>query len=80
MSDDAKIEKFSPCELAMLRGKLMKMRSDSWQAAELVAEFLAGRGYGVDAEAMRTAVPELGMLRSSHDAMQAMLETVAYVM
>ena len=80
MADDAKIEKFTPSELAVLRGKLMKLRSDSWQAAELVADFLAGRGYGVNANAMRIAVPELAMLRVSHETMQAMLETVAYVM
>jgi hypothetical protein len=80
MADVARIEKFTSSELAMLRGRLMKSRTDSWQAAELVSDFLAGRGYGVNANAMRSAVPELAVLRASHDAIQAMLETVAYVM
>jgi hypothetical protein len=80
MAEAAQIEKFPPSELASLRGKLMKLRTDSWQAAELVSDFLAGRGYGVNAGAMRTAVPELIVLRGSHEKMQSMLETVAYVM
>jgi hypothetical protein len=80
MAEAAKIEKFTPTELATLRGKLMKWRTDSWQAAELVSDFLAGRGYGVNAKVMRTAVPELAVLSWSHDAMQSLLETVAYVM
>ncbi len=80
MAEVAKIEKFQSSDLAMLRDMLMKSRTDSWQAAELVSEFLAGRGYGVNAKAMRTAAPELAVPRASHDAMQAMLETVAYVM
>lgn len=80
MAEAAKIEKFSPTDLTNLQVKLMKLRGDSWQAAELVSDFLSGRGYGVDAQAMRTAVAELAMLRDSHDAMQSLLETVAYVM
>jgi len=80
MAEVAKIEKFTSSELAMLRERLLKSRTDSWQAAELVSDFLVGRGYGVNAGAMRTAVPGLAMLRASHDAMQAMPETVAYVM
>jgi hypothetical protein len=60
--------------------KLMKLRSDSWQAAELVSEFLSGRGYGVDAQTIRTAVTELAVLRGSHERMQTLLETMAYVM
>jgi len=80
MAEAAKIEKFHTNDLAMLRVMLMKSRTDSWQAAELVSDFLAGRGYGVNPKAMRTAVAELAMLRDSHDAMQSVLETVAYVM
>ncbi len=80
MSESIKIEKFTPTELASLRVELMRLRSDSWQAAEFVSDFLAGRGYGVNAAAMRTAVPELAVLRGSHDAMQSLLESVAYVM
>jgi len=80
MAEAAKIEKFSSDELTTLRDKLMRSRTDSWQAAELVSDFLAGRGYGVNTYAMRMVVAELAMLRASHDAMQSALETVAYVM
>jgi len=80
MAEAAKIEKFPPGELAALRGKLMNSRSDSWQAAELVSDFLAGHGYGVCAEAIRATVPELAVPRGSHDQMQSLLETMAYVM
>lgn len=78
MAEAAMIEKFTPTDLTALREQLMKLRSDSWQAAELVSDFLAGRGYGVNGKAMRTV--ELAVLRGSHDAMQSLLETVAYVM
>ncbi len=80
MAEVAKIEKFTPGELANLRHDLMKAKMDSWQAADLVAIFLAGRGYGVNTNAMRNAVPRLDILGGSPEAMQAVLETVAYVM
>jgi hypothetical protein len=76
----AQIEKFSPDELADLRSDLMKFQMDSWQAAEFVSSFLAERGYGVNSNAMRSAVPHLDIQRGSREIMQAMLETVAYVM
>jgi hypothetical protein len=80
MAEAAKIEKFTPTELTNLQVKLMKLRSDSWQAAELVSDFLSGRGYGVDAQTIRSAVAELAVLRGSHERMQTLLETMAYVM
>ncbi len=80
MAEAEKIEKFTPTELTDLQVKLMKLRSDSWQAAELVSEFLSGRGYGVDAQTIRAAVTELAVHRGSHDRMQSLLETMAYVM
>ena len=36
MDEAAKIEKFAPADLARLRERLMKVRCDSWQAAELI--------------------------------------------
>jgi hypothetical protein len=80
MDEAAKIEKFPADELAVLRGKLMNSRNDSWQAAEVVSDFLAGRGYGASAEAIRAAVPELAAPRGSEERMQSLLETVAWVM
>lgn len=80
MAEEVKIEKFAPSELATLRAVLMKSRTDSWQAAELVSCFLAGRGYGVNAKAIRNALPKLGLYGRSHETMQSVLETVAYMM
>jgi hypothetical protein len=80
MAEVAKIEKFTPSELASLRVELMKSKMDSWQAADLLSKFLAGRGYGVNSDAMRNALPQIAVLRSSPDVMQSVLETVAYVM
>lgn len=80
MDEAAKIEKFAPADLARLRERLMKVRCDSWQAAELVSDFLAGRGYGVNTQTVRTAATEMTVVRGSHDRMQSFLETVAYVM
>jgi hypothetical protein len=80
MAEVVKIEKLATSDLANLRNELIKSKMDSWQAAELVSSFLVGRGYGVDKSAVRNVVPGIEVLRGSHDAMQAVLETVAYVM
>ena len=80
MAEVAKIEKFTPCDLTNLRSELRKSKTDSWQAADIVSSFLAGRGYGVNANAMRTAVPYLEILGGSYEVMQSALEKVAYVM
>jgi hypothetical protein len=80
MAEAAKIEKFPACELMRLRGELMRSQMDSWQAAEVVSSFLAGRGYGVNPNVMRRAVPNLAIPGGSHEAMQSMLETIAFVM
>jgi Mg2+ and Co2+ transporter CorA len=74
------VEKFTPSDLAQLRTKLMKLRGDSWQAADLVSNFLAGRGYGVNPDSMRTTIPTLVALRDSQEHMQTVLESIAYVM
>jgi hypothetical protein len=83
MADVTGIEKFSMSELTRLRSELMQSGIDSWQAADVVSTFLIDRGYGVDTFAMRNAVTRLETFRASVDAMdtmQAVLETVAYVM
>jgi hypothetical protein len=80
MSETASVEKFSMSELEKLRGDLMQSGIDSWQAAEVVSAFLAGRGYGVNSVTMRDAVTRLDAFGGSIDTMQAVLETVAYVM
>lgn len=80
MAEVAKIEKFTPEELANLRNELIKSKMDTWQLAEFLSSFLAGRGYGVDTDIMREAIPRLSMLAGSYESLQAVLETVAYVM
>jgi hypothetical protein len=75
-----RIEKFPAAELAGLRTELLQSSVDSWQAAELVTTFLAGRGYGVNPVMVREAVLRLEGAMCSIECMQLELERVAYVM
>jgi hypothetical protein len=74
------IEKFSPTELANLRSELLQSSLDSWQAAEVVTNFLSGRGYGVSTLQVRDAMSRLEGINCPVECMQAVLEQVAYVM
>ena len=73
------IEKFSAAELTILRNELLRGQLDSWQAAELTANFLAGHGYGASAENLREAIASIEMSRCSIDCLQTALEAVAYI-
>jgi hypothetical protein len=73
------IEKFSATELTNLRNELLRGQLDSWQAADLAANFLAGHGYGASAENLRQAITGLEVSRCSIDCLQAALEGVAYI-
>jgi hypothetical protein len=73
------IEKFSATELTNLRSELLRGQLDSWQAADLAANFLAGHGYGASAENLRQAITSIEMSRCSIDCLQAALEGVAYI-
>ena len=73
------IEKFSIAELTNLRNELLRGQLDSWQAADLAANFLAGHGYGASAENLREAITGLEVSRCSIDCLQAALEGVAYI-
>jgi hypothetical protein len=73
------IEKFSAAELTMLRNELMHSQLDSWQAADLAANFLAGHGYGASADHLREALISMEISRCSIDCLQAALEGVAYI-
>jgi hypothetical protein len=73
------IEKFSAAELANLRSELLRGQLDSWQAADLAANFLAGHGYGASTENLREAITSLEMSRCSLDCLQTALEGVAYI-
>ena len=80
MADERRIEKFPAAELAGLRTELLQSGVDSWQAAQMVTSFLAGRGYGVSADAAREAIVRLEGNACSIECMQRELERMAYVM
>ncbi len=80
MAQDSRIEKFPAAELAGLRTELLQSGFDSWQAAELVTSFLAGRGYGVNPAVVREAVVRLEGNACTLECMQQELEHMAYVM
>lgn len=80
MAECTKIEKFSSEELRTLRMELDKDSIDSWQAADIVREFLTGRGYGACALKIRDALLRIGGGPRNFLRMQEELEKVAFVM
>jgi hypothetical protein len=74
------IEKFSAQDLITLRSELMQSGVDSFQAAEIVANFLNGRGYGCSSHEARTVVSRIEGSGISAERIQAELERVARVM
>jgi hypothetical protein len=75
-----KIERFSATQLGDLRTALMASGIDSWQAAEVLSNFLTGRGYGVSPQKARDAIARLEGTDRTLDCMQEELERVAFVM
>jgi len=80
MHSQSNIQKFPMLELQELRHGLQQHELDSWQAADLISTFLAGRGYGVSKQGARDAVSRLELTGCSMDCMQAELEKLAMVM
>jgi hypothetical protein len=80
MTPNGKVEKFAASELAILRNELMQSGIDTWQAAEVLSAFLAGRGYGVIPELARDAVLRIENAGCSQECMQIELEHLALVM
>jgi hypothetical protein len=78
--DFAHVERFTPTDLMTLRAQLADISVDSFQAAEIVADFLSGRGYGVSRQEARQAVQRIDCARGSVEHMQAELERVAMLM
>ena len=76
----ARIEKFTSAELASLRSELLHAGLDSWQAADVISGFLAGRGYGANTEQLRASVLRLEGSSRSLDRMQEELERIAFIM
>jgi hypothetical protein len=79
-TDTSYIERFTHNDLMMLHTKLTGSKVDSFQAAEIVANFLSGRGYGVSHHEARQAVARIDSTRCSVERIQAELERVARVM
>ncbi len=75
-----RVEQFPAAELLGLQCDLQQIDIDSWQAGELLAAFLNGRGYGVDAELVPESVQRLELSQCDMASMQMELERVALVM
>ena len=80
MPGTKRVERFSATELLGLQCDLQQIDIDSWQATELLAAFLNGRGYGVDAELVQESIVRLDRSQCDMDTMQSELERVALVM
>lgn len=76
----SKIEQFTATDLGKLRTQLMTAGIDSWQAADVLSDFLTGRGYGVSPQRARDAIARLEGTDRDLDSMQHELERVAFVM
>ena len=76
----ARIEKFTSAELSSLRNELLHAGLDSWQAADVITGFLAGRGYGANAEQLRSSMLSMDGSTRSLERMQEELERIAFVM
>jgi hypothetical protein len=80
MNSRPHVEKFPMLELQELRDGLLQNGLDSWQAADLISSFLAGRGYGVSRQGARDAVARFDGVGHSIDCIQEELEKLAMVM
>ena len=74
------VEKFSATDLMSLRHDLLHSGVDSFQAAEIVAAFLTGRGYGISPIEARTVATVIEGPGATAEHIQAELERVARVM
>lgn len=74
------VEKFSATDLMTLRHDLLQSGVDSFQAAEIVANFLTGRGYGISPTEARSVVSAIEIPGATAEHIQAQLELVARVM
>ncbi|HEX4154243.1 MAG TPA: hypothetical protein VHY48_01400 [Acidobacteriaceae bacterium] len=80
-SDDRVLtEKFAAADVMALRGELLQSGLDSFQAAEIVANFLSGRGYGISSQEARHVASKIEGLGCKPEHIQAELERVARVM
>jgi len=80
MAKPGKIEKFKTSDLTGLRLELCNSAYDSWQAADVVSEFLTGRGYGTNPDRVRHAIAGMKGGVTNFERMQEELEKIAFVM
>ena len=78
--DRVLVEKFTPSDLITLRGELLRSGVDSFQAAEIVASFLSGRGYGISSHEARGVASRIEVPGVTAEGIQAELERVALAM
>ncbi len=78
--DRTYVEKFTPTDLMTLRGELLQSGVDSFQAAQIVCNFLSGRGYGISTDEARDAASKIELHGATADHIQAELERVARAM
>jgi hypothetical protein len=76
----SKDEKFPAADLYGLREELLQSGLDSWQAGDLIACFIAGRGYGVSRVSARNAAFLIGADGCSIERIQEEFEKLALVM
>lgn len=74
------VEKFPVADLTGLREELLNAHLDSWQAADVIIQYLATRGYGVSGLAARTTISRLESKRYAVDQMQEEFQRLAMVM
>jgi hypothetical protein len=74
------VEKFSEADLAALREELLHAHLDTWQAGDVISQYLVTRGYGVSARAARSTASRLEPAGYPMDRMQAEFEQLALVM
>ena len=73
-------EKFPADDLSLLRTELLCAGLDSFQVAELIAGFLAQRGYGVSTDQAREAAAHISAGGCALICLQEQLEKLAYIM
>jgi hypothetical protein len=80
LDDKTYVEQFTATDLMMLRNDLLQSGVDSFQAAEIVGNFLSGRGYGVSRHEARSAASRIEVPGCTAEHIQAELERVALAM
>ncbi len=72
-------DKFTMLELAELRCELLECRLDARGAAELLQNFVVGRGYGISPEAAQDAAFRVEGSGCSLEVMHRELDRIAWV-